>query len=64
MRGVTINAAYTMGMEKNYGSIAVGKLANFTVLEENPLTINAADIKNIKVKATVVEGQHYPVSQN
>jgi predicted amidohydrolase YtcJ len=53
-----------MGMEKNYGSIAVGKLANFTVLEENPLTINAADIKNIKVKATVVEGQHYPVSQN
>lgn len=35
-RMVTIDAAYTLGVEDSRGSIAPGKYADFTVLEEDP----------------------------
>ena len=61
LRAVTINAAYIMGMEDDYGTISTGKYANFTVLKENPLTVDQKRIKNIEVKATIVEGRVYPI---
>ena len=61
LRAVTINAAYTIGLEDDYGSIAPGKFANFTILAENPLVVAPDTIKNIKVISTVVEGVHYPI---
>lgn len=63
LRAVTIGAAYMMHMEKDYGSIEVGKLANFTVLDQNPLKIDAGLIKAIKPLATIVEGHVYPIAQ-
>ena len=36
MQGITINAARTLELEDEIGSIKVGKTANFTLLEENP----------------------------
>jgi predicted amidohydrolase YtcJ len=57
LMGVTLNAAYTINLEDEYGSISVGKYANLTVLSDNPLTINPLQIKNIKVKGTIVEGK-------
>ena len=57
LKGVTLNAAYTINLEEDYGSVSVGKFANFTVLSDNPLTINPLKIKDIKVKGTIVEGK-------
>ena len=60
LKGVTLDAAYIMGLEDDYGSISEGKLANFTILSENPLSVNPQTIKDIEIKATIVEGKHYP----
>ena len=62
LRGVTVDAAFIMGLEDDYGSISEGKLANFTILSENPLTVNPKRIKDIDVIATIVEGKHYPIN--
>ena len=62
LRGVTIDAAYIMGLEDDYGSISEGKLANITILSDNPLTVNPLRIKDIDVIATIVEGKHYPIN--
>jgi hypothetical protein len=57
LMGVTLNAAYTINLEEDYGSISVGKYANFTILSDSPLEVNPLEIKDIQVKGTVVEGR-------
>ena len=57
LEGVTLNAAYTINLEKDYGSISVGKYANLTVLSENPLKINPLKIKDIEIRGTIEEGK-------
>ena len=64
LRAVTIEAAYSLQMEKDVGSIEHGKLANFTVLEDNPLTVPADKIKDIAVWGTVHEGRVMPVQKD
>ena len=59
LKGVTINSAYTLGIESDYGSITPGKYANLTILSDNPLTINPLTIKNIKVIGTIEEGRSF-----
>ena len=39
-----------------------GKLANFTVLADNPLAVDPSKIKDIAVVATVQEGRVLPVN--
>ena len=39
------------------GSIKVGKVANFTLLEENPLKVKPMHIKDIKVLGVVYHGK-------
>lgn len=36
LNAATINSAYAMGESENYGSIAVGKVANFFITEPIP----------------------------
>ncbi len=64
LRGVTIDAAFSIRLEDEVGSIVPGKLANFTVLEANPFDVEPTSIKDIKVWGTVLEGrvQQAPVS--
>ncbi|MCP4403262.1 MAG: amidohydrolase family protein, partial [bacterium] len=62
LEAVTIDAAYSLRLEDEMGSIEAGKMANFTVLEDNPLTIAAKHIKDIKVWGTVHEGRVLPVT--
>ena len=62
LRAVTYNAAYVLGMEHDYGTISPGKYANFTLLSDNPLTIDPLKIKEIEIQSTMVEGQHYPIN--
>lgn len=64
LRAVTLDAAYSMRLENQVGSIVPGKLANFTILADNPLTIDAVRIKDIPVWGTVQEGRVLPVRRS
>ncbi len=64
LKAVTLDAAYSLGLEHEVGSIVPGKLANFTVLAENPVTVAAAGIKDIQIWGTVQEGRKLPVQQS
>jgi len=64
LKAVTIEAAYSLRMEKDVGSIVPGKLANFTVLSDNPVTIDAIKIKDIKIWGTIHEGRIQPVKRS
>lgn len=63
LRAVTLEAAYSLGLEDQVGSIEPGKLASFTVLAENPLTVAATSLKDIPVWGTLHEGRKLPVRQ-
>ncbi len=56
LKCITINAAFQHKTEKIKGSIAVGKLADFVVLSDNPLTIDPMKIRDIEVLETIKEG--------
>ena len=62
LKAVTINSAYVLRLEKMYGSIEIGKYANFTILQKNPLTVPITDIKDIAVVGTVMKGTSYPLA--
>jgi predicted amidohydrolase YtcJ len=57
LRAITHNAAYTLRQETVTGSLEVGKLADFIVLDRNVMTIPAEDIANVSVLQTVVGGK-------
>ena len=63
-KGVTLNAAHSLRMENDVGDVWPGKLANFTILGDNPLTVDAAAIKDIPVWGTVHEGRVLPVARS
>jgi predicted amidohydrolase YtcJ len=63
MKMVTINAAYTLGVEDKVGSIEPGKYADFAVLDADPQTVPIIKIKDIGVFATVLGGKVIPVSE-
>jgi predicted amidohydrolase YtcJ len=52
----TLNGAYASHEEDIKGSIAVGKLADFVVLADDPHTVDLAKIKDIQIVQTVVGG--------
>jgi len=58
----TTQAAYACHRENEIGSLEPGKLADFVVLEQNPLDTDAALIPDIGVLATVLGGT--PVYQS
>jgi predicted amidohydrolase YtcJ len=62
LEAVTLEAAYSLQMEKDVGSIVPGKLANFTILADNPVTIDPMKIKDIAVWGTVQEGRVLPAN--
>ena len=59
LRAVTIEAAFQLHMDHEVGSIEAGKLADFAVLEADPLECDPMDLRNIKVWGTVVGGVIY-----
>ena len=56
-RAVTMNAAYQIFEEEQKGSLKPGKLADFVILEQNPLEIDPMKMKKIRVLETVKEGK-------
>ncbi|WP_171126754.1 amidohydrolase [Ruegeria sp. HKCCA4707] len=61
LKGITIGAAYSLRLEDEIGSIETGKLANFTILEDNPLTVDPMKLQEIGVWGTVLQGRVQPV---
>ncbi|MFZ4590935.1 MAG: amidohydrolase [Ignavibacteria bacterium] len=57
LKAFTISAAHQYFEEKIKGSIKEGKLADFVILDQNPLKIDAKNIKDIKVLETIKEGK-------
>jgi hypothetical protein len=57
MKMVTIDAAYTLGVQDMLGTIETGKLADFTVLEADPQEVEPMKIKDIGVVATILGGK-------
>jgi predicted amidohydrolase YtcJ len=56
LRAITIDAAYSIRLENEVGSITPGKFANFTVLDKSPYDVDPKDIRSIAVWGTVLEG--------
>ena len=57
IRAITIDAAYQIFADNIVGSLEVGKQADLVILEKNPRRTAPADIRNIKVKSTWVDGK-------
>jgi hypothetical protein len=57
LRLYTVNSAYQSFDEDRLGSIEVGKLADFVILGSDILTVPTAEIKDITVDATIVDGK-------
>lgn len=58
---ITMGAAYTLKMDHEIGSIAPGKFADFAALEQDPLSVAAADLKDIAIAGTVLGGRAFPL---
>ena len=57
IRAITANSAYELHAEKDVGSLEVGKLADFIVLDRNIFAIPAREIAATKVLLTVAGGR-------
>lgn len=57
LKAITINAAYQYQEENEKGSLKEGKLADLVILDQNPLTINPINLRNIRVVETIKEGK-------
>lgn len=57
IRAITIDAAYQIFSDNIVGSLEVGKQADLVILEKNPRQTAPADIRNIKVKGTWIDGK-------
>ena len=55
LRALTIDAAWLYREEDRKGTIEPGKLADFVVLDDNPLDVDADALRDIKVVATIKE---------
>lgn len=64
LRGITIDAARAIQQQENIGTIEVGKLADFAVLEQDPYSVAPENFKDIPIWGTVLGGEIYPRPQH
>lgn len=57
LRAVTIDAAWQLFAEDRVGSIEVGKLADFTLVDRNPFTVDPVELDQIGVVSTWLGGR-------
>lgn len=54
---ITLGAAYTLKLDTELGSIETGKRADFTILEDDPQSVDPIALKDIGVWGTVLSGR-------
>ncbi len=57
LKAITSHAAYELFDEELKSTLAVGKLADFVILNHNPLTVDPMTIRDIQVVETIKQGQ-------
>ncbi len=57
LRAYTVDAAYAQFAEARKGTLQAGKLADFVILDRDLTTIPAHEIRNAKIRMTVVGGR-------
>lgn len=57
LHAITLGAAYTLKLDHLIGSVEVGKLADFAVLEDDPLALAPEQLKDVRVWGTVLGGR-------
>lgn len=60
LQAVTVDAAYTLRMDHEVGTIESGKWADFAVLEADPLEVDPLEVKDVPVWGTVLAGVANP----
>lgn len=60
LHAMTLGAAYTLKLDGEIGSIEIGKQADFCVLEDDPLEIAPASLKDARIWGTVLGGKVFP----
>ncbi|RYF83220.1 MAG: amidohydrolase [Comamonadaceae bacterium] len=63
LRAITLGAAWTLKLDHEIGSIECGKRADFCVLEDDPLAMDPATLKDARVWGTVLSGRVFPAHQ-
>lgn len=57
LKSITLWAAYQHYEETNRGSIEAGKLADFVILDKNPLKVRILELAELKVMETLKRGR-------
>ncbi|NQZ99375.1 MAG: amidohydrolase family protein [Myxococcales bacterium] len=57
LRAITIDAAWQLRAERRVGSIEVGKLADFAIVDRDPLAIDPDDLDETRVLETWIGGR-------
>jgi predicted amidohydrolase YtcJ len=57
LRAITMNSSYELHQDTKTGSLELGKLADFIILDRNVFEIPAEQMADVKVLATVVGGR-------
>ena len=64
IRAITIDAAWQLRLDDKLGSLQTGKLADIVVLDGNPFEVKPAEIAEITVHKTMMDGEFTYESQN
>ena len=57
LRGFTLDAAWSLFLENEVGSLEVGKRADLVVFARDPMTVPEAEIPRVDIDMTLVDGQ-------
>lgn len=61
LRAITIEGAFSLGLEDEIGSIRPGKRADFTILERDPHEVAPTELAEIPIWGTVLDGRPFPL---
>ncbi|NNE57743.1 MAG: amidohydrolase family protein [Hellea sp.] len=62
MEAITLDAARALGLSSELGTIEIGKKADFTIVDTNPLTIDAENWDSIAIWGVVLGGKKRPLN--
>lgn len=57
LHAITLGPAHTLKLDHEIGSIECGKRADFCIMEDDPLTVDPAALKDVRVWGTVLSGR-------